>query len=204
MSLRNDGSWMMALKNHQLRDAVKTLAGGILLTVGAFWLWYFLIGLPLDDLALIQRGKVVPGFIVDTWEDVEVESRREGGTTWSSAAIYEYRLPDGRDFKGVSKGSSRLKDELRYLTEPLPIEVEYLPDNPNVSRIKGDGCQSVTEWLWRKVGLGGLFLLAFLAPGFIYLRDGVRAVMRMRTATRSLHRPVTKNTCSEERNHGRD
>jgi len=145
---------------------------GVAFTIGGILFWFSLVGNPLDELALIQRGKVAPGFIVDTWE--EAESGDEGGTIWFSAAIYEYRLPDGRDFKGVSDGSGRLKDELRGLTEPHPIEVEYLPDDPNVSRIKGDGCQSVTEWLWRKAGLGTLLLAMFVAVGVCMLYGGLR------------------------------
>ncbi len=44
------------------------------------------------------------------------------------------------------------------------IEVEYLPDNLTVSRINGTGSPTVTDWLWRKVGLGGLALTLFLSP----------------------------------------
>ena len=149
---------------------------GVMFLVGGPWLLFMLSGSPLDELALIQSSKVTPGFIVDTWEDYD--DADYGETLWHHGAIYEYRVPDGRDFKGVSKGSGRLKDEFAHLTEPYPIEVEYLPDNPDISRIKGDGCQTVPEFLWRKIGLGTLLLLIFVGVGVYYLYSGLRGSAR--------------------------
>ena len=145
---------------------------GVLLIIGGPWFLLQVVGNPLDELALIQRSKVVPGAIVDAWEDYD--DTDYGDTIWHHAGIYEYRLPDGRDFKGVSTGSGRLPDECEDLTQPYPVEVEYLPDNPNVSRIKGVGCQSVTEWLWRKVGIGGLVLVALVGGGVYMVYTGLR------------------------------
>lgn len=162
----------------KFRGQTSTIVFGILMVVAAILFWLYAVGNPIHEFALIQKGQTVAGSIVDTWEDAE--SGDEGGTQWTHAAIYTYRLPDGREFTAHTKDNSgRLKDEFRDLKQPYPIEVEYLADNPEVSRIKGDGCQSVFEWLWRTVGLGGLLLLLFISPGYVVLRNAIRDIKRV-------------------------
>jgi hypothetical protein len=171
----------MATTN-EYSDSVKTLIWGVIWILGACWFWYYLAGNPLDELALIRRAQVAPGFIVDTWEDAE--SGDEGGTHWSHGATYTYRIPDGREFtQSAAIRSGRLKEEFQDLQQPYPIEVEYLPDNPTVSRIKGDGCESIMGWLLRKIGLGSLLLALLASPGIALLRNGVRDIRRLRTFT---------------------
>jgi hypothetical protein len=162
----------MATTN-KLGGSVKTLIGGVLWILGACWFWYHSFGNPLDELALIRGAQIAPGFIVDTWE--EPDSGPEGGTLWFHGSTYHYRTPDGREFtQKTGDRSGMLKEEFQDLQKPYPIEVEYLSDNPAVSRIKGDGCRSVMEWLWRKVGLGSFLLAMLLSPGIVVLRDGIR------------------------------
>jgi hypothetical protein len=76
----------------QAKSAAKDGVLGAVLLLGALWFWHSLVGNPLDDLALIRRAHVAPGFIVDTWDDAE--SGDEGGTVWSHGAMYTFRLPD--------------------------------------------------------------------------------------------------------------
>jgi len=159
--------------NKQIRSVFSSTIWGLVLCVGALWFWYSLVGNPLHDLALIRHGQTVPGFIVDTWEDAE--SGDEGGTQWMHGARYTYRVPDGQEFTQRTKtNSGRLTPEFRDLAQPVLVEVEYLPDNPSVSRIKGDGSPDLFDWLWREVGLGILMLALFLAPGVAMLRTAVR------------------------------
>ena len=153
----------MATSN-ELRAPVKELIWGVLLVLGACWLWHYSFGNLLDELALIRRAQVAPGSLVETSEHEEEDYR--GHVYFSDVGVYTYRLPDGREFKTLVRvPTGGLKEQQA---------VEYLPDNPAVSRIKGHGCQSVGEWLWRKVGLGGLLLALFVSPGVVLLRDGVR------------------------------
>ena len=163
----------------EIRDAMKTVCWGILWIVGACWFWYSCVGNPFDELALIRRAHTTPGFIIDAWEDVEDGAR--GEAHWFHAATYKYRLPDGREFTQRTRDySGRLKDEFHDLTQPHPIEVEYLPENPAVSRIKGEGSDGLIDWLWRKVGLGLVLLALFLSPGLVLLRNGCREILRLR------------------------
>jgi len=163
----------------ELKSAVSSALWGAVFIVWAIWFWHSLVGNLFDEFALICRGQTTHGFIIDTWEDAE--SGDEGGTHWFHSVVYTYQLPDGREFtQSTNSRHGRLKSELCDLARPFPIEVEYLPDDPSVSRIKGDGSPSVFDWLWRKIGLGGLLLAIFLAPGIAMLRDGIRDFMRYR------------------------
>ncbi len=54
--------------------------------------------------------------------------------------------------------------------------VEYSSDDPSMNRIKGEGRQTITEWLWRKVGLGAVLLLLCCSPGICLIRAGLRDV----------------------------
>ena len=80
----------------------------------------------------------------------------------------------------------RLQEEIK---DPYPIEVEYLPDNPLVSRIKGYGEDTVRNWLWHNVVLGSLAFLVIASPGIILLKS---AFGKTRPVERSTGRPYTK------------
>ena len=157
-----------------LPDWAKYAIWGVLWISGACWLWYGLCGNPLNELALIRRGQTTVGFITDTWEDVEEHD--SGKLMWFHGGTYTYFLPDGRKFvQETEEGSGRLKPELHNLAYPYPIEVEYLPDKPTISRIKGSGHNSTLSWLVLKAGLGGLLLILFSVPGIGLLRSAIRS-----------------------------
>lgn len=148
-------------------EPVKTLMWGVLALLVGCWFWYYLVGNPLHEIALIRRANIATGSLVDTHEDEQEDYR--GHVYFSDVGIYAYRLPDGRELKTITRAPTGHLKEQR--------QVEYLPDNPAVSRIKGDGCQSVMEWLWRKASLGSLLLAAFVSPGVIMIRNGVHGLL---------------------------
>ncbi len=159
------------------RESIKTILWGVLWVVGACWFYFALGGNPLAELALIQRARIAPGSIVDTWEEYDGESDA-GQDLWSHGSTYTYRLPDGREFTQSTEGWGQLKDAFFDLQEPYPVEVEYLPEDPKVSRIRGDGSSSVREWIWRQGVFGSLLLALFLSPGIVLLRNGLRQLKR--------------------------
>lgn len=159
----------------QKREALKVMACGLALTVAAIWFWLYLVGNPIHDLRLMLYGRTTPGHIIDAWEDVNDGSK--GEAYWSHGAAYTYRLPDGRELKGrTGSRPGRLGTELTSLDKPISVEVEYDPDDPSLSRIKGSGSQSITEWLLRKVGLGAFLLFLLLLPGGTLIRTGLRGL----------------------------
>lgn len=141
------------------------LMWGLLLVLGGCCFWYSLVGNPLHELALIRRARTATGSLVETHEE-EVETEYPRHIAWVDVGVYTYCLPDGREFKTCTRAPPGELEE-----EPT---IEYLPGNPSVSRIKGTGCQSIGEWLWRKVGLGTLLLALFVSPGIVFLRAGFR------------------------------
>ena len=114
----------------------------------------------------MRRANIATGTLVTTHEDEQEDYR--GHVYFSDRKVYAYRLPDGRQFKAITRAPTGHLNEQR--------KIEYLPDNPSVNRIKGDGCQSVMEWLWRTVGLGPLFSAALVSPGVIMIRNALHGL----------------------------
>ena len=155
-------------------EELKTILYGILYTVVVLAIWWHIAGNPIVELNLILSAKdLTNGFIVDAWEDISEGD--EGGSSWTHSYHYEYQTPDGKKFDGAEQGNGRIAIDLKH---PHPIEVEYLPDDPTVSRIKGSGNADIGEWLWRKIGLGGILLIMFIAPGFIVIRNGINDIKK--------------------------
>jgi tetratricopeptide (TPR) repeat protein len=153
-----------------LTDSLKTVLLGVVCVALAVCFWYSIVGNPIDELALIQRAQVATCVLKDKYEE-EVEDERR--IYLLNVGIYAFQTPDGREFQASTREPT---GELA-----MQLEVEYLPEDPAVNRIKGEGCASVGEWLWRKLGLGSLLLAMFLSPGIVLLRDGIRDI---RSATR--------------------
>lgn len=148
-----------------LSDAIKPLIGGVLWLLVLCWISYPEVGDSLLELAIIRRAQVATGVRVVTWKAEEEGKSDEAG--------YAFRVPDGREF---TIGTDYAFEDL-----DKQCEIEYLPDNPDVSRIKGDGCQGELEWLFRNVGSKILFFALIAAPGVIMLRIGVRDLWSLRT-----------------------
>ncbi|ODS57825.1 MAG: hypothetical protein ABS36_05135 [Acidobacteria bacterium SCN 69-37] len=153
------------------REALKTIAWGVLWIVGAVAVWLQSAGNPIHDLRLALGAEVSPGRVTDSWEDTD--DGDDGRLNWWSAVAYTFVLPDGREIKSGDSGSGRLRPEFADITDPVPVEVEYLASSPTINRLRGSGSQSLGEWLLRKVGLGGVLLVVFLMPGAHLLRSGI-------------------------------
>jgi len=133
---------------------------------------YAVVSTSWHEYLLMQRGETVPGYIIDTWEDV-IEVEEGGSVRFVHGATYAYQLPDGREFTGKVDGEGRLKPEFRSLTQPYPVEVTYLPDNPAVSCISGDLPDNILE-IFRHSLWQCLLAVLFLGLGFYLLRVLIR------------------------------
>ena len=160
----------------RLRAEWKTFAIGLVLIGVGVFLLYGWVALSWDQVRLIRSGTTTSGHITDMWEDVEDSD--SGGTMYFHGGTYTYRLPDGRVFEGTISGSGRVKEELRTKTLPIPIEVEYLPGDPGISRIKGDGPDSIIGIFRHEVGRLWL-CIGFLLVGGYVLFVGIRDIRRI-------------------------
>ena len=167
------------MKKNRVYIYAKTLALGLIITgLASFWLYTAISG-AWQDLMLMQHHETCPGFIVDVWEEIEGESDA-GQDMWYYGVTYTYRLPDGQEFTQTISDSGRLKPEFRGLSESYPIEVEYLSDNPTVSRIKGDGPDTIPSWLRTKVGYYAFIPLILLAIGLYLLWKEISELRELR------------------------
>ena len=167
------------MKNNRVYIYAKTLAVGLIITgLASFWLYTSISG-AWQDLMLMQDHKTCSGFIVDTWEEIEGESDA-GQDMWYYGYIYTYRLPDEQEFSQTMSHSGRLKPEFRGLSEPYPIEVEYLSGNPTVSRIKGDGPNTIPSWIRASVGYYAFIPLILLVIGLYLLWQEVSELRELR------------------------
>lgn len=157
----------------------------VLIGIGSFF-FYGGVANALDEYTLVQRGEIVSGFIIDTWEDVADVER--GSVRWFHGAIYTYQLPDGREFEGELHGEGPLKPEFRNLEQPYPIEVTYLTDNPVVSRITKDLPDSILGLLRDQIFPYGFFSALFLFLGF-YVLWGLIGELKHAPEANNLVRP---------------
>lgn len=127
--------------------------------LGSLWFIYTTLGNPLDELALIRHAITAPARLVDTYVDEETD---EG--------VYSFHATDGREYATLSRTmNGDVSNE---------ADVEYLPDDPNTNRVKGEGCRTVTEWLWRKIVLGSLILIVLVGAGVGMFMRGLRDLRR--------------------------
>lgn len=149
-----------------------------------YWQYKIITGNAWDELMLIQHHETCSGFLVDaSWETdyYSVYSR----------VTYTYSIPDGRQFTQEISGHDTEKYQSWDLPYPIPIEVEYLPDNPSVSRIKGDGPYSSESWLWHELVGHGLFInWILIAIGIYLLYREVKELKRLKKHKKSVDYPT--------------
>lgn len=150
----------------QIAKDTLTLAGGVALVLVAYGIVSHIGGNPLHELALIRGAQVAVGSLVET-RDVEREDDR-GHVYFSDDGVYAFRLPDGREFMTITNAP------VGQLAEH--VDVEYLPGNPAVNRVKGDGGRSITDWLFRRCVLGLLLMASFSIPGIAVIRYAIRDI----------------------------
>lgn len=152
---------------YKYSEPAKTVVSGTLLMVGAFFLWFHIAGNIYYELLLIQSSKVASGFLISSYEDEHEDER--GNISISEVGVYAFTTPDGLKYNTKTSNSNSKN-----------INIEYLESDPSINRAEGDGCQTISEWLWRKIGIGGLFLIMVISPGFYLVRSGLKEIIALR------------------------
>ncbi len=151
-------------------------AGGICLVVGIPFLCVgiWLGGKAADQKRLDKEGQTVQGIVLSKTARTSSSSRSSSSTT-SYYVTYRFQTPAGQIVRGASSTSHATWDRL---VERGPVEVTYLSDAPEVSRVDRD-TEGILLFLIF-TGLGGLALLI----GIVLFPVGLR---QAHTARRLLH-----------------
>lgn len=135
--------------------ATALASGAIFLLVGGVFAVVFpaVFGTPMNDLQLNKHGVVCSGELIA----VEPNPNLTVNNRPTVRLRYDY------DAAGLAReGDILVKDTDPLATLPVgsPVTVEYLPDDPDVSRIQG-GKAAVAGWAGAfGLGFGGIGLLA--------------------------------------------
>ncbi len=149
------------------REALTSFAWAAALVAGGLWFSFYLWH-PLEDFRLMTGARTIQGEIVGT--DVEVEDCDSGADCTRGFVGYRFQ-PAGADWHGGRASfDGGLPPEFQNVALPAPVEIEYLPSDPTVNRLKDAGSTSLGEWLFRLPLWLGLAYL-FCSPGFAMFRQ---------------------------------
>jgi len=169
----------LSTRHKLIYDLIKQCFIGAIIVVAAFWFVGYSIKVnPYYEYMLITNSKVTNGFIIrveEYEEEVDVPDSQGGGSEPVTIDNYKYTFKT-QDGKIINNWSSDLGYIENFTGEPLPIEVEYLPDSPEVNRVKDktSQCKTIGEFIWRRLGLGILLLLMFSSIGYHFIRMGIK------------------------------
>lgn len=169
----------LSQKGKLIYNLIKQCTFGITAMIAAIWfLSYNINANPYHEYQLITESKIANGFITNVEEykdEVDIPDAQGGGSEPVTIDIYDYNFTT-QDGKVIKDRSSDLGYMKNFKNKPLPIQVEYLPDNPKINRVKDETsqCKTLGEFIWRKLGLGGLLLITFCSIGFAMIRNAIK------------------------------
>ncbi|MFH1160667.1 MAG: hypothetical protein V1733_06950 [bacterium] len=175
-----------ALLHSLIRSLIE---GGVALLVPIFFLFAFL-GNPWNEVKLIKKGITTTGYITNVVE-YDFLNREEVKDDTAHRFFYQsftvcFRLPNGKEIEiKEHKGTGRVFPKYSSLTKPYTIEIEYLPSNPHINRLKGSGNKTIAEWFWPYIALGGLIILLFFTVDIIYIYVSFKTYFKEKRNLRS-------------------
>jgi hypothetical protein len=149
----------------------------------------------VNDFRLMVYARSTTGEVFDSFEDVQEGD--DGRDDWFFSVAYRFKHPDGRVIQGSSGAGTRLPAQFADARQrPVPVDIEYLPNDPAINRLKGIGRRSIGNWFVRIGGLCVLIVLLAL-PGVRLVLDGIsewRAASIQSTADDSQRRELVGPT----------
>ncbi len=143
-----------------------------LIAVGSYITWH-LVNDARDEFALNQRGKITIGYPIDCSEDA-TSTTSFGEDIYEWYVEYTYRIPDGREFTQTQIGRGFIDPNL--CMNSYPLKVEYLPNDPEVSRLKDySNSESLLDFLRDKFE-DELLIIALYIAGIWVLRGAVQDI----------------------------
>jgi hypothetical protein len=175
----SDASTVLNSSNKRKLHLIKSIIIGLAIPIVGVWIWYAASDNPVNEYLLITKSKTTNGFITKADEQDDIVETNDGRSSEQVFYYYyEYKfLVNGKAFISYGNEDGTLPDDLTNLAEKsFPIEVEYLPENPQISRVKGmpSGHTTVYEWLRYSVLMGVIVFLICSYFGFMSIRNGIK------------------------------
>ncbi len=157
----------------------KSVGIGISIPIIAFLIWLVSSSSPINDFLLITKSSTAKGNITKAKEGTDVVEENDGRTSrqvYFYDYDYSFSLPSGKVIETYGSEPGQLPDYLTNLEEPYKVEVEYLVNNPKVSRVKGmdSNDTSVLQWIRHRMIFQTIVFLLFCYWGFTIIRDGMK------------------------------
>ncbi|MFC1760237.1 hypothetical protein ACFLZD_01800 [Candidatus Neomarinimicrobiota bacterium] len=153
-------------------ELAKGVFAGIFILIAVLWIASFDIGNPYHEYQLITNGITTNGFIIDAIE--VVEDGESGRTMVDHYYTYTFETEDGRTITSEGEGRGGLRDEFFDLIDPIPMQIVYLKNHPEINNLKGNLCDSIWELLWRRILLYIFALVIGSYIGFPLIRNAVK------------------------------
>jgi len=144
-----------------------SIAPGLIGIVMSPFIAYFLWQSAVNERALIEHAQVVPATLV-TLRSARADPRDGDG---GAEGEYSYQMLDGTTGQ-IRRGYDSL-DEIPGNGNDEVLEVEYLPEKPDVKRVKGTGSTTINEWRFWLIIKSGL-LMAFTSGAIWMLVRGLK------------------------------
>lgn len=157
----------------------KSCFWGCIALLVALWLIFYETGNPYNEFLLITKSTTANGFITSSEEQEDVVEPEGRSASQVFNVYYEYHFTT-KDGKTVKDHGSDTNPKSGYLSDanekPIPIVVEYIPSNPQINRIKDMTlqCKTITEFIWRRLALGGLLLILGCSIGISMIKKGIK------------------------------
>lgn len=162
-------------------NLVKSIIIGLAIPIVAVWLWYNSNNNnPINEYLLITQSKTTKGFITNAEEYEEEVDQDSGpsGIKYSFSYDYNFRLANGKViYAHGSEDGSHLPDDMQDVSsKPYEVQVQYLPNNPDVSRVKNFlwHNETVYEWFRFNILLGLIILIVCLYIGYLIIKPGIK------------------------------
>lgn len=153
-------------------ELAKGVFWGTFALIAAFLFTFHLIGNPYHEYLLITNGITTNGFITDAFEVVGDDD--VGRAHFDHYYTYTFETENGKTITSDGEGRGRLRDEFIDLIDPIPIQIVYLKNSPEINNLKDSLCDSIWELLWRRIGLSIYFLVILSLIGFILIHNTVK------------------------------
>jgi len=160
---------------------ILSLLIGLAIPTAFIWWWYDSSTIEINEFLLITHDKIkTTGFIIqaEEYDDlVESDYNRSAGVVYDFSFKYVFKLKDGSVRSSYGKENGRLPGFLSNVdNKPYPVKIEYLANNPNISRVKEywSGNVSLFDWFRHRMVMWTILFLCCTIIGYINIKYGIK------------------------------